>query len=88
MLQAVPRTQTLQIDALPWLVANTIRIRGDRCLIVQRSTQLSQDDETYRPVLEFLAANPHSVQCGPEISFDEDIKGGFGEVTTYRLAVP
>lgn len=88
MLQANPQTRTLQIDSLPWLVANTINIRGNRCLIVHRSTKLLDDDPRYRPVLEFLEANRHCVQCGPDVGPDRDIAGGLGEVTTYRLEVP
>lgn len=88
MTQAAVHTPTLRIDALPWLIANTIRIHGNRCLVVHRSTELSEDDDRYRPVLEFLAANQYSIQCGPDVGFDDDIEGGLGVVTTYRLAVP
>ncbi|WJJ56653.1 hypothetical protein PROPHIBWHA1_38 [Mycobacterium phage prophiBWHA-1] len=88
MLQAAPHTQTLQINALPWLIANTIKIHGNPCLVVHRSNKLSDDDALYRPVVEFLASHPHTVQCGPDERFDFNFKGGMGTVTTYRLAVP
>lgn len=86
MLHVLSQTPTLLIASVPWLVARTMEISGR--LIVNRSLELATTDAMYQPVIAFLKQHPHSIQSGPQKIRDEDMHGGWSEMTIYRLEVP
>lgn len=87
MLQAAAHT-TLLIAYVPWLMARTMMMSGNRVLLVNRSIALPETSEIYQPVLEFLAENRHTIQVGPYVTLDENMASNHAIYTIYRLAVP
>lgn len=84
----LPQIPALTIASLPWLVARTGVWRGLHILLVNRSVELPETDDLYRPVAELLDKYQYEIHSGPEVYLNRAMTGGAAVMTIYRLAVP
>ncbi|WP_078294484.1 hypothetical protein [Mycobacterium sp. D16R24] len=77
----------LDIENAPWFTAHAIGINFQPYLKVRRSLNVSEADEVYAPVREFLSAHPHEVENEAEVE-DATMDSGRAVDTLYRLTQP